>query len=93
MAVFQGQDISLDMVLDDVELSVGGSFFLPLLLKRDHETTILPNTDQMLGHGDNILFCGSPAAEKRMNWVTGNVDALQDAIRLYNERPPAESAG
>lgn len=93
VAVFQGVQIDLGMILDDTEESIGGAFFLPLLLKREHETTILPQPELQLSHADRILFCGSPVAEKRMRWITGNINALQNTLKLYNKQVPVDISG
>lgn len=93
IAVFQGEPVTLDMILTDVGQSIGGAFYVPLLLKRNHDTTMLPEPGTQLMLGDKVLFCGSRTAEKRMTWITANANALQSVVQAYDQKPLAHSAG
>ena len=45
---------------------------------------MLPPLDMNLQHGDQILLVGPKKVEHRMAWVTGNTNALHDAVTTYN---------
>lgn len=45
---------------------------IALLLKRSGELSLLPDESESLHKGDIVLFCGSPDARRRMEWVTRN---------------------
>ena len=93
IALFQGVEIRLQTLLDDVQQSIGGNNRLPLLLKREGDTTLLPEAETRLKHADRLLFCGSQKAEKRLAWITGNYNALQDVIGTEPHRPLSKAAG
>ena len=82
VAVFKGSHITLGMILEDTPDAPNTSC-LPLLLKRDQEATMLPGLSTKLNHGDQILFSGTKAAEKRLSWVTGNTSALDDLVTSF----------
>ena len=80
--LFQGKRISLKTILNEANQVNGHKESpLPLLLKRGHKTVMLPEPEMVLEHGDQILFCGPRAVEHRIAWITGNSNALDDAIR------------
>lgn len=83
VAVFKGSQITLGMILEDTPEAPNKSC-LPLLLKREQETTMLPELSTTLHHGDQILFSGTRAAEKRLSWVTGNTNALDDVVTSFH---------
>ena len=86
VALFNGEHITLGMISEDSGQAEGSTVCLPLLIKRDHDTTMLPPLDMKLEHGDQILFTGRRKAEHRMAWVTGNANALQDVISSTQAR-------
>ena len=93
VALFSGEHITLNMILEDYEHMETGTSCLPLLLKRDHETTMLPPLSTKLEHGDQILFTGPRKVELRLAWVTGNANALRDVISSFNSQArPVEAA-
>ncbi|MDJ0956710.1 MAG: NAD-binding protein, partial [Arenicellales bacterium] len=58
VALFNGEFVTLGMILEDYEHAETSTSCLPLLLKRDHKTIMLPPLDTKLEHGDQILFTG-----------------------------------
>ncbi len=82
VALFKGDHITLSMILEHTP-DAPNKNCLPLLLKRDHVTTMLPAITTQLEHGDHLLFAGTRSAEKRLTWVTGNANALDGVISLF----------
>lgn len=87
VALFKGEPIKLGMILEDNDESMR-PHCLPLLLKRNKDTMMLPGPETQLEHGDQILFAGVASAEKRMSWVTGNTNALEDVLSSYRKEGP-----
>lgn len=54
-----------------------------LLLRRGDQSTLLPDDDTLLGMGDRLLFCGTHAASRQMDYVLQNLHALHYV--LYGE--------
>lgn len=72
---------------DEIEVSIGDMLrnpkdreeklqCLPLLHKRGHEETLLPDEFTPLQSGDKMLFCGTPGAHRQMDWSALNGDVL-----------------
>ena len=88
VSLYKGKKITLAMILDEAHrASEDKESPLPLLLKRNHKTVMLPEADIQLEHGDQILICGPLSAERRVAWVAGNINALDDAIRAAVKEP------
>lgn len=83
VALFKEDRITLEMILEHHAETNTYKYCLPLLLKRDHESTTMPGLDVLLNHGDQILFAGTRAAEKRLAWVTGNPNALHNVLEAF----------
>ncbi|MCW8906300.1 MAG: NAD-binding protein [Sedimenticola sp.] len=49
---------------------------IPLLLKRDGESFMLPDPEIPVKRGDRLLYCGRAAARHRMGWCLQNIHAL-----------------
>ncbi len=82
VSLYHGAEISLSVILDEAQKCTGEKASpLPLLLKREKETVMLPETDTVLKHGDQLLFCGTPSADNRITWIAGNLNALESAIQ------------
>ena len=93
VALFSGEHVTLGMIVEDYGHTETSPSCLPLLLKRDHETTMLPPLSMKLEHGDQILFTGPRKVELRMAWVTGNTSALRDVISSFDSQShPVEAA-
>ena len=80
VALFKGEHITFAMLLEQDAEAHTNINCLPLLLKRDQESTMMPEMETPLSHGDQILFAGTRSAEKRLSWVTGNSNALGSVI-------------
>ena len=60
---------------------------VPLYIKhRDQQELLMPEDDTALQPGDQILFCGQPAAETHMRWIVHNSHALNYICSGY-DRP------
>ena len=59
---------------------------VPLLLKRDGISTLLPEMDQVLRGGDQLLFCGLKDAQDQMDHVVHDHQAI-DYMRTGFDRP------
>lgn len=82
VSLYQGATISLATILDESQKCSGENASpLPLMLRRESQTTILPEPETLLQHGDQILFCGTPSAENRITWIAGNLNALESALQ------------
>jgi Trk K+ transport system NAD-binding subunit len=57
-----------------------------LMRRRDSGRTLLPNLDDRLRKGDELLFCGRPSAQSGMRWTLQNSHAL--TYVLHGESPP-----
>jgi len=81
VTLHQGGKIALGMILNEAYRATGEKESpLPLLLKRNRETVMLPEPATQLHHGDQILFCGPRSAEHRIARITGNFNTLDNAI-------------
>jgi Trk K+ transport system NAD-binding subunit len=49
---------------------------VPLLLKRDRETQLVPDESIELQRGDRVLFAGRPRGKREMDWTVRNPDVL-----------------
>lgn len=91
IALFKEERITLGMLLEyDAEVNPSHSC-LPLLLKRDHESTMMPAMNIQLNHGDQILFAGTKSAENRLAWITGNTNALRGLLSSFQPAPNTTS--
>jgi Trk K+ transport system NAD-binding subunit len=59
---------------------------IALMRRRDNSRTLLPDPDERLREGDQILFCGRPDARSSMSWTLQNMHAL--AYVLHGTSPP-----
>ena len=75
-ALSQGADIRLGHLMTDPRDRNHRLCCLPLLLKRDTELLLLPETRQKLEMGDQILFCGRYGVQQRMEWTLNNINVL-----------------
>jgi Trk K+ transport system NAD-binding subunit len=59
---------------------------LALMRRRDNGRTLLPDLDDRVREGDQILFCGRPDARSGMLWTLQNLHAL--TYVLHGSSPP-----
>jgi voltage-gated potassium channel len=59
---------------------------LPLLLKRGHQTLLIPDDTVALRSGDQLLYCGVVGAHQRMQWTLQNSNVLR-YLQSGEERP------
>jgi voltage-gated potassium channel len=59
---------------------------IALLRKRGNGRTLLPDPNDRLRDGDQLLFCGRPSAQYSMRWTLQNTHAL--TYVLHGESPP-----
>jgi voltage-gated potassium channel len=59
---------------------------MALLRKRERGRTLLPDPNDRLRDGDQLLFCGRPSAQFSMRWTLQNAYAL--TYVLHGESPP-----
>lgn len=59
---------------------------VPLLIKRDGECMLLPDTEECLQSGDQILFCGRQESTYQMRHIVNDHQAL-DYIQTGVDRP------
>ncbi len=59
---------------------------IALMRRRDNGHTLLPDLDDRLREGDQLLFCGRPDARSSMLWTLQNIHALTYVLR--GESPP-----
>lgn len=49
---------------------------IPLLLKRNRESIMLPDGETVVKQGDRLLYCGRAESRHRMGWCLQNIHAL-----------------
>lgn len=93
VSLYRGASISLSMILDEAQRCSGEiASPLPLLLRRENVTMMLPDPETLLNHGDQILFCGTHSAENRITWIAGNANALESAMQGAADVPATNGA-
>ena len=61
---------------------------VPLLLKRGGKLFLMPTDDIAIKTDDQILFCGTPDAERSMKWTLNNIHSV-NYIMTYDDAPDA----
>ncbi len=61
---------------------------VPLLLKRGSKLFLMPTDDIAIKPDDQILFCGTPDAERSMKWTLNNIHSV-NYIMTYDDAPDA----
>ena len=61
---------------------------VPLLLKRGSKLLLMPTDDIAIKPDDQILFCGTPHAERSMKWTLNNIHSV-NYIMTYDDTPDA----
>ncbi len=75
-ALQQGTPLKLGHLLADPRERARQLPCIPLLLRRNGESVMLPDADCVIRHQDRLLFCGHPASRDRMGWCLQNIHAL-----------------
>jgi len=57
-----------------------------LLLKRSNKLLLMPTDDIALKEGDQLLYCGTPDAERSMKWTLNDIHSL-NYIMTYEDTP------
>lgn len=57
---------------------------IPLLLKRNQKLLLMPTDDIAIKSGDELLFCGTPGANRSMRWTLNDIHSL-NYIMTYEE--------
>ena len=57
-----------------------------LLLKRGNQIILMPTDDIAIKSGDQILYCGTPDAERSMKWTLNDMHSL-NYIMTYEDAP------
>ena len=75
-AALQKQRIELCMLLKNPQTPDENIKMLPLLIKRGHDYILLPQLDEGLCAGDQILFCGPQACQEQIGWIASDITML-----------------
>ena len=59
-----------------------------LLLKRSNKLLLMPTDDIAIKVGDQLLYCGTPDAERSMKWTLNDIHSL-NYIMTYEDTPDA----
>jgi len=57
-----------------------------LLLKRSNKLLLMPTDDIAIKEGDQLLYCGTPDAERSMKWTLNDIHSL-NYIMTYEDTP------
>ena len=79
-ALNDGEDLRIGHLTSDPRKFGHQLSALPLLLKRGDELALLPQVEDKLEHGDQILFCGRHSASELMEWTLQNHNMLRYSI-------------
>lgn len=85
-AIEEDEQVTLDELMLDSRNREQHLSCLPLIMERNNNEFLTPDSEQVLQRGDRILFCGKERVETRMQWTLQNRNALV-YIRLGEERP------
>ncbi len=61
---------------------------IPLMLKRNQKLLLMPTDDIAIKSGDQLLFCGTPAAQRSMRWCLNDLHRL-NYIMTFEDTPDA----
>ncbi len=76
----EGKTLTLSNLLSDPRDEQERLPALCLMLMRRGESTLLPDRDQELCVGDQLLFCGLPRAFRQMEWIVDNRNVLSQIM-------------
>lgn len=79
-AINGGEDMRIGHLTSDPRRRDHQLSCLPLLLKRGDEFTLLPQVEDPLQCGDQILFCGRHSGAQLMEWTLQNYNTLRYII-------------
>lgn len=72
-----GWTLTLDTLLRDARERTESLPVLPLLLVRDGEALLTPESELVVRVGDQILLCGAPGLAGRLDWTLRNANTLR----------------
>ncbi|WP_421861941.1 potassium channel family protein [Motiliproteus sp.] len=76
----QGNSISLRDISRDPHGRGRLLTVMPLMLKRENEYLLLPESQTPLQPGDRVLFCGDSRAYRQMGWILANGNVLDHVL-------------
>lgn len=83
-AINQGEDMRLGHLTSDPRHQQSQLHCLPLLLKRGDDFMLLPQVEDPIQSGDQILFCGREECSRLMEWTRQNYNTLRYIITGEN---------
>ncbi len=83
-AINQNEDMRLGHLTSDPRNKNKQLNCLPLLLKRGDTLLLLPQVEDRIENGDQILFCGREKCSRLMAWTQQNYNALRYIITGQN---------
>lgn len=72
MAIANSVQVPLSVFLRDPRDRNTPLSCVPLMIKRGRESILLPDADELLQKGDEILFCGHITLRSHMDWIAKN---------------------
>ena len=81
-----GRVIRVGNLLQDPRYRVRRLTSIALLLKRGQQFLLMPTDDIAIKPGDQILYCGTPDAERSMKWMLNDLHSL-NYIMTYEDTP------
>ena len=81
-----GRVIRVGNLLQDPRARENKLKSVALLLKRHNKILLMPTDDIALKKDDQILYCGTPVAERSMKWTLNDIHSL-NYIMTYEDTP------
>jgi len=83
-----GRTVRIGNLLSDPRSREKNLKSVPLLLKRGNKLLLMPTNEIAIKPQDQILFCGTPDAERSMKWMFNNIHSL-NYIMTFDDTPDA----
>lgn len=80
MAIASSTPVTVAHLLSDPRNREHRLNAIPLLLKRGRDNILLPDEDEQIAKGDEILFCGRQSAQTQMEWTILNHNVLNYVV-------------
>ncbi|MCW9012839.1 MAG: NAD-binding protein [Gammaproteobacteria bacterium] len=81
-----GRVIRVGNLLQDPRARENSLKSVALLLKRNNKLLLMPTDDIAIKADDQILYCGTPVAERSMKWTLNDIHSL-NYIMTYEDTP------
>lgn len=81
-----GRSIRIGNLLQDPRARERKITSVALLLRRNQQIILMPGDDVAIKPGDEILYCGTPDAERSMKWTLNDLHSL-NYIMTYEDMP------